>query len=140
MAAPPFPQRKSSGSGSTSNPISEQMDGPPPSPAFPQGGQVSPGQQTPFPSMGQMSAPMTAGTPSAATSPEILQGLVQGMTAIEGMWDSMASVVPAFAADFAMLKDLQQRLMAKLAVNGAQPMATALGNNFPGGGFDRGVQ
>lgn len=138
MAAPPMPQRKSSGSGAMSNPSGSVLDGPPPSPAFPQGQQVQPGEAQ-LPSFAQMSQPLTPGSPTAATSPEVLQGVSAGMASIEAMWDSMAGVVPAFAADFAMLKDMQQRLMAKLAVQGAQPMANALGNNFPGGGFDRGA-
>jgi hypothetical protein len=137
MASPSFPTRKAMGSGAMTSATPEILDGPPPSPAGPQA--VNPGQQVQFPTMSEMAAPMTAGTPGRQVAPQVLTGIMEGMTAIEGMWDSMASVLPTLASDFAMLKDLQQRLMAKIVVQGATPSATAVGSNFPGGGFDRGA-
>lgn len=132
-----FPTRKSTGAGGMTSATPEVLDGPPPSPAGP--GELNPGQQVAFPSMSQMAPPLTAGTPGKQVSPQILMGIMEGMTAIEGMWDSMSSALPMLAADFAMLKDLQQRVAAKIVVQGGTPSATAVGNNFPGGGFDRGA-
>lgn len=138
MAGPGFPQRKSQGSGGMTSAAPDLLDAPPPNPTQPQG-TPQPGQATPFPSFAQMAQPMTSGTPGQQLSPEILMGIMQGMTAIEGMWDSMASMMPDMAADFAMLKDFQQRVAAKITVKGGTAAPTSAGNAFPGGGFDRGA-
>ena len=138
MASPGFPTRKAQGSGGMTSAMPEILDGPPPSPTMPQGGPV-PGQATPFPSFAQMAPPITAGSPGQQLSPEILMGIIQGLGAVEGIWDSAASLLPDLAADFAMLKDFQQRIAAKIVVKGGTPAATSTGNSFPGGGFDRGV-
>lgn len=120
--------------------VSEILDQPPPNPSAPMnGGMMQPGQATPFPSFAEMAQPVTAGTPGKQLTPEILMGVMQGLTAVEGIWDSAASILPDLAADFAMLKDLQQRVAAKIVMKGGAAPATATGLNFPGGGFDRGV-
>jgi len=138
MASPGFPTRKAQGAGGMTSAVPEVLDGPPPNPTMPQGA-PAPGMATPFPGFAQMAAPLTAGSPGQQLSPEILQGVVQGMGAIEGMWDSMASLLPDLATDFAMLKDFQQRVAAKIVVKGGTSAATSTGSSFPGGGFDRGV-
>lgn len=140
MASSGFPQRKSSGDRSVSGGQASQLDGPPPSPmtANMPGGQqtITPGQAPQMPSFAQMAQPLTAGTPGRATSPEVLMGLMESGQTIAGMFDSMASVVPDLSNDFALLKDLLQRTMAKLLVNGGQTgSAGNAGLQFPGGGF-----
>jgi hypothetical protein len=138
VASPSFPVRKSMGAGGMTGGPGEILDGPPPSPASPQQ-PLQPGQQAQFPPMESLAAPVTAGTPGRQLSPQILMGIMEGMTAIEGMWDSMASMLPDMASDFALLKDLQQRTAAKITIKGGTASATSAGNNFPGGGFDRGA-
>lgn len=118
--------------------VPEILDQPPPNPTQPQA-MPQPGQVQAFPSFAEMAAPVTAGTPGKQLSPEILMGVMQSLSAVEGIWDSAASILPDLASDFAMLKDLQQRVAAKIVVKGGTAPATATGNNFPGGGFDRGV-
>lgn len=140
MAKPGFPQRKSQGSGGTSGGQASQLDGPPPSPvtAGMEGGvqQLQPGQQPQMPAFSEMATPLTAGTPGRATSPEVLMGVMQSAETMAGMLDSMASVVPDMANQFAMLKDLLQRTMGQLLVKGGQPASpNSPGMNFPGGGF-----
>ena len=139
MAASGFPQRKSQGAGGMTSATPELLDAPPPNPTAPQGGMPQPGQAAQFPSFAQMAPPMTSGSPGQQLSPEILMGVMNGLSAVEGIWDSAASILPDLASDFAMLKDLQQRVAAKIVVKGGTPSATATGNNFPGGGFDRGI-
>lgn len=137
MAASPFPDRKSKGAGGTSGGQASQLDGPPPSPAGPPPGGMTPGMgPAPMPSFEQMAQPLTAGTPGRAVSPEIQVGMMQSATTIYGILDSFASIAPDLAADFALQKDLLQRTMAKLMVNGGSPgMPSSTGLNFPGGGF-----
>jgi len=137
MAASTFPQRKSQGSGGMTSNQGSILDGPPPSPAMAQADPtLTPGQPQQFPSFGEMAQPLTAGTPGRATTPEVAMGVMQSAEAISGMFDSMASIVPDLANDFALLKDLLQRTMGKLLVNGGQPASSnAPGLNFPGGGF-----
>lgn len=143
MAASGFPQRKASGAGGMTAPGAgqEQLDGPPPSPVMANagGGTLDPGTQPQMPSFAQMSQPLTAGSPGRATSPEVLMGMMQGAETIYGMLDSMASISPDLANDFALQKDLLQRTMAKLVVKSGMPGAPASpGLNFPGGGFASG--
>lgn len=143
MAAPAFPQRKSFGAGGMTSPGAGQelLDGPPPSPTMtnamgPMGGA---GMQ-PMPSFAQMAQPLTAGSPGRATSPEIAVGLMQTAETVYGILDSMASIAPDLANEFALQKDLLQRTMAKLLGNSGQvapPQST--GTNFPGGGFSSGA-
>lgn len=145
MAGSDFPRRKASGAGGMTSPANgqEQLDGPPPSPAMPPGGgQMQPGApQPPMPSFAQMAQPLTAGTPGRATSPEVAMGIMQTAETIYGILDSMASIAPDLANDFALQKDLLQKTMAKLLVNGGTPgRAGAPGMNFPGGGFAGGSQ
>lgn len=149
MASPsPFPQRKSAGAGGMTAPGvgQEALDGPPPSPVMAQagggmpGGGLVPGGAPQMPSFGEMSQPLTAGTPGRATSPEVAMGIMQGAETIYGMLDSMASIAPDLATDFALQKDLLQRTMAKLFVKSGQPASAASpGMNFPGGGFASGA-
>lgn len=140
MAASSFPTRKSQGAGGMTGaggPTSV-LDGPPPSPAQPQA-QMMPGQQPAMPSFQEMAQPLTAGTPGRATSPEVAMGVMQSATVIYSMLDSMASIAPDLANEFALQKDLLQRTMAKLLLNGGQPAApNSPGMNFPGGGFQSG--
>jgi hypothetical protein len=118
------------------------LDGPPPSPASPVPDQtLTPGAAPQMPSFDQMAQPLTAGTPGRATTPEVAMGIMQSAETISGMFDSMASIVPDLANDFALLKDLLQRTMGKLLVNGGQPASpNAIGQNFPGGGFLSGAR
>lgn len=97
------------------------------------------GAPAPMPSFAQMSQPLTAGTPGRAVSPEIAMGVMQTSETIYGLLDSMASIAPDLANDFAMQKDLLQRTMAKLLMNSGTPgRAGSPGLNFPGGGFSGG--
>jgi hypothetical protein len=144
MAGSGFPQRKSQGAGgmTAAAPGNDTLDGPPPSPAM-QGAQpMQPGGgAAPMPSFAQMAQPLTAGTPGRATSPEIAMGIMQSAETIYSMYDSMASIAPDLANDFALMKDLLQRTMAKLLVNsGANAGANSTGLNFPGGGYATGAQ
>ena len=145
MAAPSFPTRRPQGQGGTANYAqpggsASQIDAPPPSPVMAQAPQGA-DPQAGFPSFSEMARPQTAGTPGQATSPEILVGIMSSMQTISGMYDSMASILPDLAGDFALLKDLGERTMAKLLVKGGQPASpNNAGLSFPGGGFDRGAQ
>ena len=115
------------------------LDGPPPSPAMAQASMGPMGQPAPMPSFAEMSQPLTAGTPGRATSPEIAMGIMQTAATIYGLLDSMASIIPDLAGDFALQKDLLQRTMAKMVVNSGVPsMPSSQGLNFPGGGFSGG--
>lgn len=142
MAASSFPQRKSSGAGGMTSPGASQLDGPPPSPAMGAGGPMQPGaMQGQMPSFSEMAEPLTAGTPGRAVPPEIAVGLMQTATTVYGILDSMASIAPDLANEFAMQKDLLQRTMAKLVTNsGSIQPPSALGTNFPGGGFATGLR
>ena len=142
MASPGFPQRKSSGSGGmTSGGPQQILDGPPPSPMTPPNPQpgMAAGTAQPMPTFAQMSQPLTAGTPGRASTPEVTLGVYQGLQTINGMFDSMASILPDLATDFALLKDLVSSTAAKLVTNsGVSPPPHAVGANFPGGGFASG--
>jgi hypothetical protein len=95
----------------------------------------------PMPNFSQMAQPLTAGTPGRATSPEIAMGMMQTAETVNGIFDSMASIAPDLANDFALLKQQLQSTMAKLFMNGGTPgRAGAPGMNFPGGGFAGGAQ
>lgn len=144
MAGSGFPQRKSQGAGGMTAPGAgqEQLDGPPPSPVMANAGQLQPGAAPqPMPSFAQMSQPLTAGSPGRAVSPEVSMGIMQTSETIYGLLDSMASIAPDLANDFALQKDLLQRTMAKLLVQGGTGSSSAgnPGLNFPGGGFAQGA-
>lgn len=144
MAGSGFPQRKSQGAGGMTSPAAgqEQLDGPPPSPVMANAGGTMPmgGGPQSMPSFAQMSQPLTAGSPGRAVSPEIAMGIMQTSETIYGLLDSMASIAPDLANDFALQKDLLQRTMAKLLTNGGTPgSAGNPGLNFPGGGFSSGA-
>ena len=139
--ASPFPQRSSQGaSGMTSAP-GQVLNGPPPSPVMSQAQPPVPGgQPAPMPSFAEMAQPLTAGTPGRAVSPEIAMGIMQSAQTMYGMLDSIASIVPDLANDMALQKDLLQRSMGKLLVNGGPSGAPGSpGVNFPGGGFQMGA-
>lgn len=142
MASSGFPQRKSQGAGGMTAPGAgqEQLDGPPPSPVMANAtSALQPGVQPQMPSFAQMSQPMTAGSPGRVVSPEILMGVMQGAETIYGMLDSMSSIIPDMANDFALQKDLLQCTMAKVVVKSGAPGSPASpGLNFPGGGFSMG--
>ena len=142
MAASPFPQRKSQGAGGmTSGGMTSILDGPPPSPAQPDPTIAPGGMQMPPPSFAEMAQPLTAGTPGRAIPQEVAMGILESAQSIFSMLDSMASIVPDLANEFAMQKDLLQRTMAKLVTNaGTVAPASALGQNFPGGGFQMGAR
>lgn len=135
-----FPQRKAQGAGGMTSGGADQLDGPPPSPVLPDGGaQLQPGQAPQMPSFAQMAQPLTAGSTGRAVSPEVSMGIMQGAETIYGMLDSMASIAPDLANDFALQKDLLQRTMAKLLVTSGTPgRPGSPGLNFPGGGFNGG--
>lgn len=141
MASPSFPQRKSQGAGgmTSSGGMTSVLDGPPPSPMMQGAGTPVPGQQPSVPSFAQMAEPMSLGTPDRALSPELIMGMLQSASAIYGMLDSMAQLVPDLANDFVLQKDLLQRTLGKLVVNGGPGAAPgSVGVNFPGGGFQSG--
>lgn len=143
MASSSFPQRKAFGSGALTSPGAGQeiLDGPPPSPVMTNaGGMPSGGAPQAMPSFAQMSQPMTAGSPGRAVSPEVSMGIMQTCETIYGLLDSMASIAPDLANDFALQKDLLQRTMAKLLTTSGTPGSPgAPGMNFPGGGFSAGA-
>ena len=141
MASGGFPARKSQGAGgmTSSGGMSSVLDAPPPNPTG-ASQPLTPGVQPQMPSFGEMAQPLTAGTPGRATTPEVLMGAMSSLETISGIYDSLASVIPDLASDFALLKDLQQRVAAKLLTKGGQPASpTSPGMNFPGGGYERGA-
>lgn len=142
MAAPSsIPSRKSFGSGAMTSGggMSSILDGPPPNPVDQSTQPLQPGQTPPQPSFSEMAAPLTAGSPGRATTPEVLMGVMNSLESMSTMYDSMASIIPDLASDFAMLKDIQQRVAAKLLVKGGQPASpVSTGLNFPGGGYESG--
>lgn len=137
MARPSFPQRKSQGAGGmTGGGMTSMLDGPPPSPVMAQAGGIAPGAQPDVPSFSQMASPLAMGTPAQALSPDLVMGMLQSASSIYGMLDSMAQIVPDLANDFALQKDLLQRTLGKLVVQGGTAAAPGSpGVNFPGGGF-----
>lgn len=138
-----FPQRKSQGAGAVAGSETGLLDAPPPTPVAPQGMQVPPGGNAaaaPMPSFDELAPPLTAGSPSRALSPEISMGLMTMAETIAGTFDSMASVAPDCATDFAMLKDLLSRTMGKILLKSGQTASVAsAGNQFPGGGYTGGI-
>lgn len=138
-AGPMFPQRTGAGPLGMAGSSGSQLDAPPPSPVQPSA--VSLGEPAALPNFSEMAQPFTAGSPSRATSPEILMGVMSGAETIYGMLDNMASIIPDCANDFALQKDLLQRTLAKLLVKGGSPASpTSSGLNYPGGGFSSGAQ
>lgn len=143
MASSNFPQRKSAGAGGMTGGDTSLLDGPPPTPAAPQGMSLPPGGnalgQAAMPSFEELAGPMTAGTPGRAFTPEIAMGLMTSGETIASMLDSFASIAPDFATDFALLKQQLQMVMGKILLKSGQTASpTMTGNNFPGGGFTSG--
>ena len=138
MAGGGFPQRKAQGAGGMTSADSSVLDGPPPSPVMPQGGgQMVPGQPAPMPTdFAQMAQPLTIGSPGRAISPEVSMGMMSTAESIYNVFDSMASIAPDMANDFALLKNMLQQTMGKLLVKSGQTASpVSAGSNFPGGGF-----
>src|SRR3990172_5725948 len=136
--ASPFPQRKSQGAGGMTAPGvgGGVLDGPPPSRVMQGAGPVVPGAAPAAPSFSDMAAPMAPGTLDRALTPELVSGMLMSSAAISKMLDSMATIAPDLANDFALIKDLLQRTLGKLVVNGGTAAAPGSnGPNFPGGGF-----
>ena len=94
------------------------------------------GAQTPF----SLSAIAPPQTPSDQMPPEILQSILQSAQKIGSMFDAYAQVTPDLAAEWGALKDALQQILATLMQKGAPSMSpTASGQQFPGGGVDRGI-
>ncbi len=117
------------GMGSQASPL----DGPPPSPQSMGAGPTG----TPNQFSLQAIAPPA---PAAQMPPEVLTAIVQSAQKIGSMFDSYAQVTPDLAADWGMLKEQLQVVLAKLLSQGAGPTSpTASGSQFMGGGLDRGI-
>ena len=112
----------------------DPLSSPPPSPQIAGGG---PTGQSPFAlAGGSGSGPI----PSDKMPPEVLTGVLQSAETIGQMLDSFAQVAPDKAAQFAMIKDQLQQVLASLVVAGAGPTSpTAVGSAPPMGGIDRGL-
>lgn len=109
------------------------LDTAPPSPqamgASPQG---APNQF----SLEQIAPPL----PSGMMPPEMLTAVLESAQNIGNLLDSYAQALPDLAPDFGQVKDLLQSVLAKVMIAGAQPISpTASGQQFPGGGFSRGI-
>lgn len=114
---------------------SQPLDQGPPSPQSMGAGPM--GAPTPF-SLSAVAPGMQ--TPSNELPPEILQAVMTSSQKIGSMFDSFAQVMPDLAADWGALKDQMQAVLAKAAAAGAPAMSpTASGQQFPGGGLDRGI-
>lgn len=110
------------------------LDQAPPSPQSLGAGPT--GAATPF----SLSAIAPPTTPSDQLPPEILQAVMQSSQKIGSMFDSFAQVMPDLAANWGALKDQMQAVLAKAVQAGAPAMSpTASGQQFPGGGLDRGI-
>ncbi len=110
------------------------LDQAPPSPQSMGAGPT--GSPTPF----SMSAVAPPTVPSDQMPPEILTAILQSAQKIGSMLDSYAQVAPDLAVQFAQLKDQLAVILATLTTKGAGAMSpTASGQQFPGGGLDRGV-
>ena len=109
------------------------LDGPPPSPQSMGAGPT--GQPTQF-SLEALAPPV----PAAQLPPETLTSMIQASQRIKAMYDSFAQITPDMAADWGMLKEQLETVLAKLLMQGAGATSpTASGSQFPGGGFDRGI-
>lgn len=94
------------------------------------------GTPTPF----SMAAVAPGAVPSNQMPPEILTAILQSAQKIGSMLDAYAQAMPDMAVQFSQLKDQLATILAQVQVNGAGPMSpTASGQQFPGGGIDRGV-
>lgn len=113
---------------------STPLDGPPPSPQSMGAGPT--GAPTQF----SLSAVAPGMVPAQQLPPEVLTAIVSSAQKIATMLDSYAQATPDMAADWGMLKDQLQTVLAKLMTQGAGAMSpTATGQQFPGGGVDRGI-
>lgn len=109
----------------------DQLGAPPPSPT-PMGGMNGAG---PF-SM-QSLAPQI---PSNRLPPEILTGITAAAQQMSSMLDSFAQTTPDKAAQLQMIQQLLQQYLADLMQAGSGSITpTASGQQFPGGGMERGV-
>ncbi len=74
------------------------------------------------------------GAPSRTLPPETLQGLMQAGSTIDGMLDSMASMVPDLAPDLAFAKEGIKRFLSKVLLAGGGPAtASTAGTSMPNG-------
>lgn len=113
---------------------SQPLDGPPPSPQSMGAGPT--GAPTQF----SLEAIAPGSVPAQQLPPEVLTAIVSSAQKIGTMLDSYAQATPDLAADWGMLKDQLQTVLAKLMTQGAGAMSpTASGAQFPGGGMDRGI-
>ena len=113
---------------------SSPLDSPPPSPQALGGGPM--GSSTPF----SLAAVTPGAVPSNQLPPEILQSILQSSQRIGAMFDAYAQVMPDLADQWGLLKDQLQTILAQVMSAGAPPMSpTASGQQFPGGGMDRGI-
>ena len=105
------------------------LDAPPPSPA-----------QSPPPGLDGLVRPPGNGM---VLPPDVLTGMMQTASAMGDTLDQLATMtkdqLPKIAQGFGMVKDLLQRIMADLALQGAGPTSPqAPGPQFPGGGMSAG--
>jgi hypothetical protein len=112
-------------------PGTEQLGAPPPSPT-PMGGMNG---SAPFSMQG-----LAPQIPSHQLPPEVLTGITAAAQKIAELFDGFAQITPDKAAQLALMKDLLQQYLADLMTAGAGAMSpTASGQQFPGGGMDRGI-
>jgi len=109
----------------------DQLGAPPPSPT-PMGGMNG---SAPFSMQG-----MAPQIPSNKLPPEVLTGVTAAAQKIAEMLNSFAQITPDETGPLMMMQDLLQQYLAKLMQSGSGPIsATASGQQFPGGGMDRGI-
>ena len=108
----------------------DQLGGPPPSPT-PMGGMNGPGF-----SMNGIAPQL----PSNKLPPEVLTGVTAAAQKISEMLQSFAQITPDKGAQLAMMEQLLQQYLADLMKDGSGPISpTASGQQFPGGGMERGI-
>lgn len=118
-------------------PGSDQLDGPPPSPALRDGSSAGPSPSSP--EGGSPMAGMAAPLSMESMPPDVLTGMLQAGQKMSETLDSFATMTPEMSADWALVKDTLLRALARLVSQGGGPTSpTNAGPNFPGGGFDRG--
>jgi hypothetical protein len=110
---------------------SQGLDGPPPSPA---GLGVGTGGSPSPPPMGY------AELAPAGVTPQVLQQILQQGQQADQMLVAFAQVLPAGAAEFRQAQQAMQLGFAKALQAGSPAVApTAVGGQFPGGGFGGGI-
>lgn len=114
------------------------LDGPPPSAALAQGAATGTPPNPGGPGVAGMGVqPLSVS--SGQMPPEVLTGVLQGGESMSTMLDSFAQILPDLGQDVAMVKQALLALMAKVLQAGASPTSpVSTGNQFPGGGLDKG--